>query len=103
MARSWESLIQETRVKEHWLENFPSLKKDFVREHLGSFNAWSMGPDGMCPQVLRELVDVTAGPLMVVFEMLQRTGEVPKYWKRVHVPLVFKTGKEDPGKYQQSA
>lgn len=45
-------------------------------------------------------MDTTAGPLMVIFEMLQRSGEVPEHWKRVNVTSVFKRGKEDPEKYQ---
>ncbi|XP_064355822.1 E3 ubiquitin-protein ligase KCMF1-like [Dromaius novaehollandiae] len=60
-----------------------------------------MGPDGMHPQVLRELADVIARPPSVIFERTWRTGEVPEDWKKANVTPVFKKGKkEDPGNYK---
>ncbi|GAB0203741.1 mitochondrial enolase superfamily member 1 [Grus japonensis] len=60
-----------------------------------------MGPDGMHPRVLRELEDVIARLLAIIFERSWRTGEVPEDWRKANVTLVFKKGKEeDPGNYR---
>ncbi|GAB0209656.1 mitochondrial enolase superfamily member 1 [Grus japonensis] len=60
-----------------------------------------MGPDGMHPRVLRELADVIARPLSIIFERSWRTGEVPEDWRKGNVTLVFRKGKkEDPGNYR---
>jgi len=61
----------------------------------------SMGPNGMHPRVLRELVDVIVQPLSNIFERSWRTGEVPKDWRKGNVTPLFKKGKkEDPGNYR---
>ena len=61
----------------------------------------SMGPDGMHPRVLRELADVIAEPLSIIFETSWRTGEVPEDWRKATVTAIFKKGKkEDPGNYK---
>ena len=70
-----------------------------VRERLSGLNAHkSMGPEGMHPCVLRELAEVIAEPLSIIFERSWRTGEVPEDWRIANVTPVFKKGKkEDPG------
>ncbi|GAB0175728.1 mitochondrial enolase superfamily member 1 [Grus japonensis] len=49
----------------------------------------------MHPRVLRELADVIARPLSIIFERSWRTGEVPEDWRKASVPLVFKEGKKE--------
>jgi len=73
-----------------------------VRHRLSILDAHKyMGPDGMHPQVLRELADVVAEPLSIIFERSWRTGEVPEDWREAKVTSVFKKGKkEDPGNYR---
>ncbi|GAB0182821.1 mitochondrial enolase superfamily member 1 [Grus japonensis] len=83
-------------------EDFPLVEEDRVREHLGKLDIHkSMGPDGMHPRVLRELADVIARPLSIIFKRSWRTGEVPEDWRKANVTPVFKKGKkEDPGNYR---
>jgi len=73
-----------------------------VRDHLSNLDTHkSMGPDGMHPRLLRELADVVAAPLFIIFERSWRTGEVPEDWRRANVTPIFKKGKkEDPGNYR---
>ncbi|CAM5095586.1 unnamed protein product [Natator depressus] len=60
-----------------------------------------MGPDELHPRVLKELADVIAEPLAIIFENSWRMGEVPDDWKKAKVVPIFKKGKkEDPGNYR---
>ncbi|GAB0205476.1 mitochondrial enolase superfamily member 1 [Grus japonensis] len=83
-------------------EDFALVEEDQVKDHLGKLNTHkSMGPDGMHPRVLRELADVVAVPLSIIFERSWRTGEVPEDWRKANVTPVFKKGKkDDPGNYR---
>ena len=59
-----------------------------------------MGPDGLHLRVLRELVDVVAKPLSIIFQQSWLTGDVPLDWKLANVMPIFKKGqKDDPGSY----
>jgi len=73
-----------------------------VRDRLGNLDTHrSIGPDGMHSQVLRELTNVVAEPLSVIFERSWRTGEVPEDWRKANVTPIFKKGKkENPGNYR---
>ncbi|KFP34454.1 RNA-directed DNA polymerase from mobile element jockey, partial [Colius striatus] len=67
-----------------------------VKDELSSQDVHkSTGADGMHLQVLRELVEVIAKPLSIVFSKLWRIGEVPEDWRKANVTPVFKKGKKE--------
>lgn len=85
-------------VKGCWKQDFSMVKRDWHREHLRrpDFHKW-MGPVGTHSRVLRELVDTTASPLIIIFEWSWGSREVSEDWTKVNVTPVYKKGKkEDP-------
>ncbi|KFW74368.1 hypothetical protein N336_02734, partial [Phalacrocorax carbo] len=59
-----------------------------------------MGPSEVHPRVLRELVDIVAKSLSMIFEKSWQSGEDPGDWKKGNiVPIFIKGRKEDPGNY----
>ena len=60
-----------------------------------------MGPDGLHPRVLRELVNVVAKPLSIILWQSWLTGDVLADWRLANVMAIFKKGwKDDPGSYR---
>ena len=60
-----------------------------------------MGPDGIHPQLMRELADELAKPLSIIYQQSRDTGEGPDDWKLASVtPIHQKDEKEDHGNYR---
>jgi len=91
----------EVREKAWRKKDLPLLEEDWVRDHLSKLDTHkSMDPKGKHSRVLRDLADVIAKPLSIIFERSWRT-EVPEDWRKAKVTPVFKKGKkEDPGNYR---
>ena len=77
----------------------PAVKAEQVRDCLMRLNVYmSMGPDDTHPRALKELADMAAELLCIIFEKSWLLGEVSGNWKKGNVTPIYKSGrKEDPG------
>ena len=78
------------------------MDTEIVRDQLYQLNVHkSMEPDGIHPRVLKELVDVMAGALSIIYQRSWESGEVPTDWKLANViPAYKKDVREDPENYR---
>ncbi|KAJ7402117.1 RNA-directed DNA polymerase from mobile element jockey [Pitangus sulphuratus] len=76
----------------------PPVSKDQIYDHLMNLHVYnSMAHDEIYPRVLRELADVVAKLLSIIFGKPQQSGEVPDDWKRGNIaPILTKGVMKDP-------
>jgi len=78
-------------IQEEAINNLPC--------HLDTYK--SLGPDGICPRVLRELAEELAKPLSIIYQQSWLTGEVPNDCMLAKVIHICKKGwTENPGNYR---
>ena len=77
----------------------PTIQVETVRNLLLHLDVHkSIVPDGIHLRVQRELPEVTAKPLSIIYQHSWSTGEVPGDWRLDSVTPIYKSGcKEDPG------
>ncbi|PKU47605.1 rna-directed dna polymerase from mobile element jockey-like [Limosa lapponica baueri] len=86
-----------------WGSKLPAMvREDQVCDHLRNLNIWkTVRPEEPYLRALRELADVVAKPLSMIFEKSWQSGEVPGDWKKGSIAPTFKKGrKEDPRNYR---
>ena len=73
--------------------NDPIIPKELVLKKLKQINVnKAPGPDGVPGIVLKNLADVIAEPLAIMFQKSVDTGELPKEWKTANVSPIYKKG-----------
>ena len=81
----------DDKASSPWLDDVISLNE--VKEFLHTLNTnKSPGPDGIHPLVLKELADVIAMPLTVLFNMSIQCGKLPSEWKTAVIKPMYKSG-----------
>ena len=66
------------------------LTEDSIRNRLEKLNSKSLGPNGLYPRFLKELGQVIARPLLVIFTDSLLTGIVSADWRKANVAPLFK-------------
>ncbi|KAK4824798.1 hypothetical protein QYF61_019466 [Mycteria americana] len=100
--RPWAAQSPEAEDHECGNSDFPFVDTEIVRDQLYQLNVHkAMGPDGIHPRVLKELADVMAGPLSIIYQRSWESGEVPADWNPANIIPIYKNGmREDPGNYR---
>ncbi|PKU44434.1 rna-directed dna polymerase from mobile element hypothetical protein [Limosa lapponica baueri] len=74
--------------------DFPFVDTEIIRDRLYQLNVHkSMGLDGVHLRVLKELADVMAGPLSIIYQRYWESGEIPADWKLANAVPIYKKGR----------
>jgi len=94
--------ILGTKIRIYANTNPPSVKEKVICELLQELDTYKlMGPENDHPRLLRELADVIARWLSIIFEKLWTLGDIPEGWEKANVTPIYKKGlKEHPGDYR---
>ena len=91
--RPWAAWSSELEDHDCGNSDFPFVDTEIVRDQLYQLNVHKfMGPDAIHPRVLKELVDVTGGPLSIICHRSCESGEVPADWKLVNIIAIDTKG-----------
>ena len=70
-----------------------SITEEIVLNKLKQLNVnKSPGPDQIHPRIVKELADVLAHPLYLIFRSSLKNGKVPLDWKTANITAIFKKG-----------
>lgn len=71
----------------------PIIRAHNVQDHLRKLNLHkSIGPNEMLSKVPRELADIVADPLYIIFEKAWQSGKLPSEWSKRSIRAIFKKG-----------
>ena len=82
----------ENQDPETFLDNVIFTKEAVLKKLKGLNASKSGGPDSLTAGVLKELADVIAEPIAVLFNKSMSEGILPKNWKDANVTPLFKKG-----------
>ena len=96
------SLLPDLAALAGELTKPPTIQEETVRDLLLQLDCHkSMGPDEIHPRVLRELAEVIAEPLTIIYQHSLLMGEAPDDWRLANVTPIYKKGcREDPANYR---
>ncbi|KAJ7414956.1 RNA-directed DNA polymerase from mobile element jockey [Willisornis vidua] len=89
--------LEDHNCKNYQLSVGPEIVQDLLLQ-LDPYK--SMGPDEIATKILKDLADVIAKPLLMVFEQSWESGEVSADWKLVNVPILNYGKKKDLKNYR---
>ena len=78
----------------HCIINIQFSEKDIEKILKALKVTKSSGPDNLHPRILKELANVLAKPLYLLFRKSIDTGKLPFSWKDAHISSVYKFGEK---------